>query len=82
MNPSRTGHKRTFDLQLEVVILGSAAGHQPPRSGADLRVAVAVGADAEDAQEIVGVGEESFHLLALARARRHHTGLRRHLQEP
>jgi hypothetical protein len=39
MNPSRTGDQWTFDLQLEVVRLGSAGGHQPLRSGADLRVA-------------------------------------------
>jgi len=69
-------------MQLEVVKLESIAGQQPPRYGADLRVAVAVGAGAEDAHEIFGVGEESFHPQALARARRHQTGLRRHRREP
>jgi hypothetical protein len=39
MTPSRTGDQRTFDLQLEVVRLGSAGGHQPLRFGADLRIA-------------------------------------------
>ena len=53
-------------MQLEVVKLGSIAGQQPPRYGADLRVAIAVGAGAEDAHEIFGVGEESFHPQALA----------------
>ena len=53
-------------MQLEVVKLGSIAGQQPPCYGADLHVAVAVGAGAEDAHEIFGVGEESFHPQALA----------------
>ena len=69
-------------MQLEVVKLGSMARQQPPRYGDDLRVVVAVSAGAEDAHEIFGVGEESFHPQALACARRHHTGLRRHRREP
>jgi hypothetical protein len=48
-------------VQLEVVRLGSTGEKQRPRSGADLRDAVVVGAGAEDAHEFIGVGEESFH---------------------
>jgi hypothetical protein len=57
--------------------VGIPVGCSPPT-----KVAIAVDDGAEDAHEIFGVGEESFHPQALARARRHQTSLHRHRREP
>lgn len=70
-NFRRVGETRTFHLHLEVVGLRAAGGTQHPRPGAGLREGLAVLPLAEQLHGVVPEGEQTRHVHAHPRLRRH-----------